>query len=328
MYFYYLCRRFLRLMVNDKAYSGKLRVIGYAAGIASGISYGMNPLFAKPLLESGVPVLVMLFYRYSISAVLLFLWITLTKGSFRTGGSGPEKTSVKHRLKGLGVMAFMGISFACSSLTLFNSYNYIPSGLATTLVYLYPAFVALTMVFLKVYPSWQVWVAIAATFLGIVLLSVPSGDVQINIFGVFLAALSALCCAFYLVTVNVSKTIRHLSETTITFYALSAGAIFFYIIRILADGDFSLLTGVDTAADWFNLIGLAIVPTMISLLTLAVSSRSIGPTKTSVLGVFEPLSALMVGVLLFDEPLTLQMTIGICICIAAVLFMILSRRGE
>ena len=317
-------------MVNDKAYSSRLRIIGYAAGIASGISYGMNPLFAKPLLESGVPVLVMLFYRYSISAVLLFLLISLTKGSFRTGSSPDTptqgKTVRKDRLKGLGVMAFMGISFACSSLTLFNSYNYIPSGLATTLVYLYPAFVALTMVFLKVYPSWQVWVAIAATFLGIVLLSVPSGDVQINFFGVFLAALSALCCAFYLVTVNVSKSIRHLSETTITFYALSAGAIFFYVIRVLADGDFSLLTGVDTAADWLNLIGLAIVPTMISMLTLAVSSRSIGPTKTSVLGVFEPLSAIMVGVLLFGEPITIQMTIGICICIAAVLFMILTQR--
>ena len=66
---------------------------------------------------------------------------------------------------------------------------------------------------------------------------------------------------------------------------------------------------------------------MISLLTLAVSSRYIGPTKTSILGVFEPLTAIMIGTLLFGEPLTVKMGIGVAVCVAAVLFMIL-RPGK
>ena len=72
-----------------------------------------------------------------------------------------------------------------------------------------------------------------------------------------------------------------------------------------------------------NLVGLAVVPTMISMLTLAVSSRYIGPTKTSILGVFEPLTAILIGTLLFGEPLTLKMAIGIAVCVGAVVFMIL-----
>ena len=36
----------------------KRRLVGYLAGFIAGVSYGTNPLFAKPLLESGVPVLV------------------------------------------------------------------------------------------------------------------------------------------------------------------------------------------------------------------------------------------------------------------------------
>jgi len=60
-----------------------------------------------------------------------------------------------------------------------------------------------------------------------------------------------------------------------------------------------------------------------SLLTLAVSSRYIGPTKTSILGVFEPLTAIMIGTLLFGEPLTLKMGIGVAVCVGAVVFMIL-----
>ena len=33
---------------------GKKRLIGYAAGILAGVSYGTNPLFGKALMESGV----------------------------------------------------------------------------------------------------------------------------------------------------------------------------------------------------------------------------------------------------------------------------------
>ena len=62
---------------------------------------------------------------------------------------------------------------------------------------------------------------------------------------------------------------------------------------------------------------------MISMLTLAISSRCIGPTKTSVLGVFEPLTAILIGTVMFGEPISLKMAAGILVCVAAVVFMIL-----
>ncbi|MBR1538257.1 MAG: DMT family transporter, partial [Bacteroidales bacterium] len=163
------------------------RVIGIVCGIVAGISYGMNPLFAKPLMESGVPVLVMLFFRYGISVLLLGGWMLLRKERFAVRGNE------------LGLLALLGVLFSCSSIFLFASYAYIPSGLATTLVYLYPVFVALVMVFLRFYPSWQTWLSIAATFLGILLLSSPSQGADIRLPGVILAILSALSYAFYLV---------------------------------------------------------------------------------------------------------------------------------
>ena len=285
------------------------RAIGLAAGFIAGVSYGTNPLFAKPLLESGVPVLVMLFFRYGISAVILAGWMLLKREPFKVNG------------KELRLLAVLGTLFAGSSLFLFTSYEFIPSGLATTLVYLYPVFVALIMVFLRFYPSWQTWLSIIATFGGILLLSTPSAGSSIRIPGIVLAVLSALSYAFYLVIVNRSKRIRNVSEHTLTLYALMTGTVMFAVIRAFQGGD--LVEGVDSAADWGNLVGLAIVPTMISMLSLAVSSRYIGPTKTSILGVFEPLTAILIGTLLFGEPLTLKMGVGIAICVGAVVFMIL-----
>ena len=87
-----------------------------------------------------------------------------------------------------------------------------------------------------------------------------------------------------------------------------------------------MLEGIGSVADWGNLVGLAIVPTMISLLALAISSRYIGPTKTSILGVFEPLTAILIGTIMFGEPLTMKMAVGIAICVGAVLFMIFAKK--
>lgn len=297
-------------MTSKRAYSiSDRRVIGLLCGIVAGISYGTNPLFAKPLLESGVPVLVMLFFRYALSATLLGIWMVLNG----------EKLSTSRRE--LGLLVVLGLLFAGSSIFLFASYEFIPSGLATTLVYLYPVFVALIMVFLHFYPSWQTWLSIIATFGGIILLSSSSQGADIQLPGIFLAVLSALSYAHYLIIVNRSSRIKNVSERTITFYALATGTVLFFIMRLIQGG--SLVEGVDTPADWANLVGLAIVPTILSLLTLAVSTRFIGPTKTSILGVFEPLTAILIGTALFGEPLTWKMGLGIAICVAAVVFMIL-----
>ena len=260
-------------------------------------------------MDSGVPVMVLLFFRYGIAAVILAFWMLLRKESFRA------------ERRGIGLLVLLGLLFAGSSITLFCSYEFIPSGLATTLVYLYPVFVALIMVFLRFYPSWQTWLSILATFGGIILLSAPSDSAQIRIPGVLLAVGAALCYSFYLVIVNRSKRIRNVSEHTLTLYSLLTGTLLFAVIRAFQGG--SMLEGVDSAADWGNLIGLALVPTMVSMLTLAMSTRYIGPTKTAVLGVFEPLTAILIGTFLFGEPLTGKMAAGIAICVAAVVFMIL-----
>lgn len=295
-------------------YNDKRRILGYIAGILAGISYGTNPLFGKALMESGVPVMVMLFFRYAFAALFLAVLMLFKKESFQA------------KRNNLGLLILLGLFFAGSSITLFCSYEFIPSGLATTLIYLYPVIVALMMVFLRIYPGWQTWTAIAVTFVGIVLLSTPSGDVPIRPVGVLLAVGSALCYSFYLVIINRSKRIRNVSEHTLTFYSLVTGAVLFAVIRTVQGG--GMLTGIDTLSDWGNLIGLAIIPTMVSMLTIAISSRYIGPTKTAVLGVFEPLTAILIGTLLFGEALTTKMAAGIALCVAAVIFMIVKPGGK
>ena len=287
-------------------------ILGYIAGIVTGVTYGLNPLFAKPLLEMGVSIDTMLSFRYLLAVLILGVWLVARKESLRVNAAQTVR------------LVILGILFALSSATLFFSYNYIPAGLATTIVFLYPVLVALIMVFLKVYPTWQVWLSIILTFAGVIILSLPSSGVSFNAVGLLLAGASALVYAMYLIIVNRSRRLRTVSNHVLTFYALLFGSLLFLGHGLSSGGD--LLAGVHGWLCWLCLFGLAIFPTLMSLLCLAASTRLIGATKTSVLGVAEPVTAIAGGCIFFNESLTLNVITGVAITLFAVTFMALTDR--
>ena len=290
----------------------KNTVVGFAAGIASGVAYGLNPLFGKPLLEAGVSVPSMLFFRYFISLAIIVVWMFIKQERFRLQG-------VQYVW-----MLVLGILFGCSSIFLIESYHYIPSGLSTTLVYTYPIFIPLILLFLKECANWSTWVSVGVTVAGVFVMCTPSGNVVLNWVGVILAVLSALSYSFYLVIVNKTKRIGDVSAHAITFYALAVGALLFLGAQcVRGEG---LMEGIVGWQCWLNLLGLAIFPTTISLLMLAVSTRLIGATRTAILGSFEPITAIAIGVAAFGEPLTIPIVVGVLLCIGAILFMVVGNK--
>ena len=180
------------------------------------------------------------------------------------------------------------------------------------------------MVFLRVVPSWQVWVAIVATFIGVIIMTQSDSTREIDTVGVLLSLGSALSYAFFVVIINRNKAISNISNSLLTFYVLLVGAIFF-LSRVTATGG-NLTVGIETKVDCLNLVGLAVLPTIVSTATLAVATRNIGATKASVLGVFEPITAILVGTLVFGEALTNNIIVGILIAMFAVTFMIISTK--
>lgn len=286
----------------------KNAIVGYPAGIITGITYGLNPMFAKPLMQNGAATESILFFRYTFAVVILGAFLLFTRHCFRISW------------KQAGVLLVLGLLFTSSSLLLFGAYRYIASGLATTLVFLYPVLVAIIMVFLKVVPSWPVWLAIIATFGGVLIMTHSDGGHTIDPVGVMLSLGSALAYALFIIIINRSKVIANISNPLLTFYTLIVGAVVFLGISLFSDA--GMTEGISSGKDWLNLLGLAILPTIVSTATLAVATRNIGATKASVLGVFEPITAILVGTLMFGEPLTANIIAGISIAIVAVTFMI------
>lgn len=287
-------------------------IIGYPAGIITSITYGLNPLFGVPLMKNGAAIESILFFRYAIAVLFLGLFLLLSKQSFKISR------------KEAGVLLVLGLLYTSSSIFLFEAYNYIASGLATTIIFLYPVLVAIIMVFLKVVPSWPVWLSIILTFAGVVIMTQSDSTHTINPIGVILSLGSALVYALFIVIINRSKTISNISNSLLTFYALTVGTIIFLGKIIISDID--ITAGINHNMAWMNLVGLALLPTVVSTATLAIATRNIGATKASVLGVFEPITAILIGTIVFGEALTTNIIVGILLSIAAITFMIAKTK--
>ncbi len=283
---------------------------GYLAGIISGITYGMNPLFGVPVINKGLDVNSLLFYRYGMATLLMLGYMLLAK------------KQVRITWRQFGLMAVLGILFTGCSITLFEAYKYIPSGIATSILYVYPIMVALIMMFLGQFPTWQTWVSIFAGVAGAVLLSVKGGGGFIDWRGIALVVASGLCYTLFIVIVNQSKQVKALPNLTLTFYCFLVGTLMLYVLS----GFGTKLNPVPDAVSWLNVLGLAILPTAVATITLAAATKAVGATKCSILGILEPLTAIFIGTLVFHEPFTLNVALGVVLILFAIVFMILTER--
>jgi len=279
---------------------------GYLLGALAAATYGMNPLFALPLYKAGMNPDSVLFLRYLFAIPILGIMIKARGRSFRL------------RRKEILPLAVMGLLIALSSLTLFQSYNYMEAGIASTLLFIYPILVALIMTFVfKEKLSLQTICCILLALGGIGLLYQSGDGMTLSLTGIALVFTSALSYAIYIVGVNRS-VLKEVATLKLTFYVLLFGMILF-LVRV----DFGQsLHVVRTWYLWGNLIALAIFPTAISFLCTTQAIQYIGSTPTAILGALEPLTAVFFGVTIFGESMTLRLSCGIGMIILAVTLII------
>ena len=282
---------------------------GYVLGAVAAASYGLNPLFTLPLYKAGVGVDSVLFYRYLLAVVMLGALMLARRQSFAL------------RRRDIAPLAVLGLLFSFSSLFLFESYNHMDAGIASTILFLYPVLVAVIMaVGFHEKVSKATMFSILLAFSGIAMLYQGSDGQPLSFFGVMLVFLSSLCYAIYIVGVNRSS-LRDLPTEKLTFYALLFG-VSVYVVRLRFCADLQLIPAPGL---WLNAVSLALFPTIVSLVTMAAAIRSIGSTPTAILGALEPLTALFFGVVVFGEQLTPRIVLGVVLILLAVTLIIAGR---
>ncbi|NOL50174.1 EamA family transporter [Pelistega europaea] len=283
---------------------------GFIFGCLGSCFYGLNPLFGLPLYQLGLDPDSVLFCRFSVACAILAVLMQVQKIPFSL--TKAEFVS----------FIFVGGMFAISSLSLFMSYQLIEAGIASTILFIYPLLVAvIMMIFFKEHLNFITMFSITLVILGVSMLYRGGNGTTLNPFGVWLVFISALTYAIYIVAVEKSP-LRNVPIIKLTFYSLLCSATVFFV-RL----DFGTQLQLPYSSSLLiNVIGLAVIPTVLSLVLMNQSIQMIGSTTASIIGALEPITALLVGVFVFHEHMTIRIFVGIFMILSAIVLTISGKE--
>lgn len=293
---------------QQQTYKTEHRFKGYLYGITTSVTFGLIPLFTLPLMGKGMTFDSILFYRFLFATIALGIMLKVTGQSYRI-----EK-------KDIPVLLLLGCFYTGSAMFLFWGYGFMGAGVATAIHFTYPVFVTLLMLLIfKERTSWLTWIAIFMAVAGVGTISIKGSELAMDWRGLVIVLISAVAYASYILTVNKSR-VQNMNGRKLAFYVFIVSTILFAIKASLGGG----IQKVPDGVSYINLFMLAVVPTVVSNITLVQSVRYIGGTLTSVLGAMEPVTAVLIGTLVFKEGFTLQDGLGVSLIIVAVTVIILS----
>lgn len=283
---------------------------GVLSGVIAAVAYGTNPLFSLPLYAQGLTPDSVLFYRYAFGALILGA-ILISRGE-----------SLKIRIKEILPLMIFGMLFALSSLFLYQSFLHMDAGVASTILFIYPVLVAVIMaVFFREKASWLTYGCIVLALVGIGMLYKGDGETALSTTGLILVALSSLAYAIYIVAVDHSP-VRTMAAGKMTFWALVFGMLEF----VVTTGFLSDLQPVPAnVSGWVNIAGIALIPTIVSLLFINISIKNIGPTYAAIIGALEPVTAMAIGVFVFHERITVRIALGALLILVAVTLVVAGK---
>lgn len=279
---------------------------GIALGILAAFIYGFTPILGKLTYLEGSNTISLAFYRGFLSMPFFFLMLKRKKIPFKT-----EKVHTKK----LAILAFLA---SMTSLCLYGSYNYISVGMSTTIHYIYPVLVvAACIIVFKESISREKLISLILSTIGITLFF----EGEINIIGIFLSLLSGITFASYLLYMDKSG-LNEVYPFVITFYTAAFTSIYIFIFGIISGS----LVFKMSLLGWFYTFIVAISVSIFANTFIFLAVKYVGPTVTSIVGMFEPITSIIFGVLFLSEPLTVRNIIACILILLGVLIVTLSNQ--
>lgn len=285
---------------------------GILLGLISAVAYGTNPLFGVPLIRAGFQVDSMLLFRFLLGGFAVFLIACVRKSDFKVG------------VRQCVALAVLGFLFAFSAEALFQSFKIMSASVASTLLFLYPIFTAAIMwAFFGERLNKFLFLSLILSLAGVGLLFKDEGNSSVSLSGIAIVVLSALTYSLYIICVK-KTSVCNMDGLVLTFYALIFAGVF-TLLKSLACGTFRMPAN---AFELCNTLALALVPTALAIASIAYSIKYSGATIAAILGAFEPITAVSIGVLFLGEPFTLQFALAVVLILASAFLIVAGSRQK
>ena len=275
-------------------------VRGYIFAVLSAVIFGCMPLMARYIYADGVSPSTLVFLRNFLALPSLAVLAYLQRKSLKV----PAKA-----LAPIAVISFFGCCL--TPILLFTAYNYIASGTATVFHFIYPAVVVLSgILFLKKKAKAEALISVGLCVIGVALFYDPAQP--INLAGSALALGSGITFALY---VHLLAGFRHreISGFLFSFYVAAASAVIAFIICIVT-GQLALP---QTVTGWGLCLLFALAVTTGAVFLFQRGTFLIGGEKTSILSTLEPITSVVVGIVVFQEKATFKSVLGAVLVISA-----------
>ncbi len=280
------------------------RTVGIVEALLSATFFGLIPVLFLPIYEAGISPETSLVYRFGIATLMMFALIKVKKKSFHLS------------FKTHCAVVFGGFSYYLGALFLYSSFTYIASGLSVTIFFTNPIFVMVLMaVCYKEKIELYKIVLSLTTMCGIALFSgVFTSESVLDITGMSLAVFSSLGFAFYVLALS-SLRCTKVSKEVVSFY-LFLTCTFFACLYSAYAGELVLAK---SGFVWLFLFLTALITAVLPNILLMSAINKIGSVLTTILGVMDPITAIILGVLVFGEALDAYIISGVCIVLVSVM---------
>lgn len=280
--------------------------------IVSAVIYGCMPLMARYIYADGVNSITLVFLRNLLALPLLLFLARKQAGSLEI----PLKS-----LPSMGLLALLGC--CVTPMLLFSSYTYLASGTATVLHFVYPAVVVLGgLLFLreKVIPGNILCVILCVA--GIGMFYTPGEPLDWR--GSLLAISSGVTFATYILLLSRFRY-RQVKGLLFCFYVavLSAGLM---LLFCLFSGQLQLPKSL---LGWGLCLLFSFGITGVAVVLFQLGTFMIGPQRASILSTLEPITSIVIGILVFQEPVTFRVILGSVLVISAsVLIAVFGKKKQ
>ncbi len=273
---------------------------GYIFSILSAVIYGLMPLMSKYIYSDGVNALTLVFLRNFLALPSLAVIAFVKHRTF--------KISIK-ALPKITLISFFGCCI--TPVLLFSSYNYMATGTATVFHFAYPSLVVLiSIVFLKKKVPFATIISVIMCFIGICLFYNPSEAFSLQ--GSALALSSAVTFAIY-VTLLSNYKLGTAPGILLSFYIAAISSIITFVLCIAT----SSLALPDTMNGWVLCAIFAFMVTTLAVVFFQQGAFIIGGERTSILSTLEPITGILVGFTVFNEPITISIIVGSLLVVGA-----------
>ena len=282
----------------------------------SGIFYGTLGWFGISIVDQGMSIPTMVFWRFLFAGIIVLLFFPFL---FNISWKDELKHLSFSFLARLVVALLFG---SISTLTYFLAAKSIGTGLSMAIYFSFPIIVVLLSWFIdKERPSYNLFIAIIGMSIGCLFIANLQGQAY-ALKGIALAFTSGVTYGLYILWNK--KMIPHVGSAFMTGLVCLGNAVIVFFIACI-DNSFSVPQNPDL---FLFLVAMAIFATVLPGVFLLEAIKFTHANLVSILAVCEPLVTLTIGILILHEATTTMQLIGAALVLASALIASYHRKIE